>query len=678
MQSLIIDEQLMSLFQNITQFWGRSLRNRLLLWVVVFQALMLTIVGSLHIENQHSFFKDISLTQVQGLAISLAISSENGVGANDTEALNIALKAQSHYPNMETAMVFTKDGEILAHNESNVVGTSIEKKLSDYLQTSGAEVQVLQNTDQRVEIVAPVMLRNLHIGWARVSVSRKAMTRNIVTMKRYGSIFVLAAIILTALFWFLLTLGPAKTLRQMVTTAEGFRGGNKYLRIGKVSSDELGTLAKSINSLADTVNHREAELFHQREHLEEVVLERTRDLVKEVRERQSAEEHVKLVLNSALEGIITADPKGNILNYNPAAERIFGHKESDIRGQNIKLLMPHDIAERHDSILSNYANGAAAKIVGVGGREVIAKRQNGEEFFMEISISELKTNSNHFFTAIVRDITERKEADQKLRDTLETLQDTQKELVQSEKMASLGGLVAGVAHEINTPIGVGVTAASHLQEKTVALKHDFENGQLKKADFKAFVDAATMSADMIYANLLRASDLIKSFKQVAVDQSSEEPRVFNFLKYVDEILISLQPKLKRTRLTIIAEGDKDLTIDTVPGPIAQIITNLLMNSLIHAYEPQDEGCIKIHVAAENGCIKMTYSDDGKGMNEETVSKIFDPFFTTKRGTGGSGLGMHILYNQTTQTLGGTVKCSSVLGAGTEFEFTFPLNKEIQE
>ncbi|MBL4665803.1 MAG: PAS domain S-box protein [Sneathiella sp.] len=664
--------------QKITNFWTKSLRNRWLLGVVVFQALMLAIVGSLQIESQHSFLKEISITQDQGLALSLAISSQSGIDADEAETLDIAVAAQSHFPNMETAMVVSKSGEILAHSEKEFVGTFIEDEISKYFLESGAEVQVLLNTDQIVDIAAPIMLRNLHLGWARVSVSRGMMARNILAMKREGGIFLLGAIILTALYSFFLTLRPTKILRQMVKTAEGFRGGNKDLRIRNVSSDELGTLAKSINSLADTVNHREAELFHQREHLEEVVLERTRDLVKEVRERQSAEEHIKLVLNSALEGIITTDPQGNILNYNPAAERIFGYSETEILGRNVKLLMPDSVATMHDYFLASYVNGNAPKVVGVGGREVIAKRKNGDEFFMEISISELKNNNTHFFTGIVRDITERKEANQKLRDTLETLQVTQKELVQSEKMASLGGLVAGVAHEINTPIGVGVTAASHLQEKTVALKQDFESGLLKKADFKKYVDAATLSTDIISTNLLRASDLIKSFKQVAVDQSSEEPRVFNFLNYIEEILISLHPKLKQTKLSIVADGDKDLSIESLPGTFAQIITNLVMNSLIHAFEPQEEGCIKIHATAENGNVKMTYSDDGKGMDAETVSKIFDPFFTTKRGTGGSGLGMHILYNQTTQTLGGAVKCRSVLGAGTEFEFTFPLSKEMRK
>ncbi|MBT4040053.1 MAG: HAMP domain-containing histidine kinase [Rhodospirillales bacterium] len=169
----------------------------------------------------------------------------------------------------------------------------------------------------------------------------------------------------------------------------------------------------------------------------------------------------------------------------------------------------------------------------------------------------------------------------------------------------------------------------------------------------------------------RASDLIRSFKQVAVDQTSEEARKINLLDYVDEVLESLRPQLKSTKHNILVEGTHDIVMDTHPGALSQIITNLIMNSIIHAYDEGDEGCIRIQVSKNGPSISIDYSDDGKGMSKEVSDKIFEPFFTTNRGSGGSGLGMHILYNQVTQTLGGSINLESTPGEGTAFRITIP-------
>jgi len=281
--------------------------------------------------------------------------------------------------------------------------------------------------------------------------------------------------------------------------------------------------------------------------------------------------------------------------------------------------------------------------------------------------TELKHQHEHLEELVI-------ERTQKLQSTLETLQQTQTELIEVEKMASLGGLVAGIAHEINTPIGIGVTAVTHLKEKADDIEKIFNDGTLRKNDFASFIKTATQSSDMVLTNLMRASDLVKSFKQVAVDQTSEAPRPFNLIEYLEEVLISLQPQLKRTKHEIHIEGERNLVVETVPGPVSQIITNLIMNSLLHAYDDQEAGQIHINVSHDENNAHLSYKDDGKGMAPETVAKVFEPFFTTKRGSGGSGLGMHILYNQVTQNLCGSVECISTLGEGTTFNIIFPLKK----
>jgi signal transduction histidine kinase len=268
-------------------------------------------------------------------------------------------------------------------------------------------------------------------------------------------------------------------------------------------------------------------------------------------------------------------------------------------------------------------------------------------------------------------------ANSELQRTLERLRQTQEQLVQTEKMASLGGLVAGIAHEINTPIGIGVTAASTLRAKTDALNREYEANSLTHSGLKRYVDLANQSTDIILSNLNRASELIQSFKQVAVDQSSSERRRFAVKPYLSEILLSLRPKLKKTRLRVEVHCDDRLEINSYPGALAQILTNLVMNSVIHAYDPDQSGTLSISVEPLGDRIRLRYSDDGKGMPPEHVGRVFDPFFTTKRGAGGSGLGMHIVFNLVTQQLGGTVTLHSELGKGTTVEIVMPAGEENQ-
>lgn len=263
-------------------------------------------------------------------------------------------------------------------------------------------------------------------------------------------------------------------------------------------------------------------------------------------------------------------------------------------------------------------------------------------------------------------------AAQELSQALANLKATQAQLVEAEKMAALGQLVAGVAHEINTPVGVGVTAASLLEDKTVTFRTLFQNGHMKRSDLEKYLDTAGQSSSMILKNLQRAAELIQSFKQVAVDQSSEERRPFVVKAYLEEILLSLHPKLKRTQLTTEIYADDGLTLDSYPGVFAQIVTNLVMNSLIHAYEPGERGHLVFNLKQKNNHFIFEYADDGRGISKENLSKIFDPFFTTKRGQGGSGLGLHIIYNLVTQKLGGTIRCESKVGQGTQFIIEAPV------
>ncbi len=261
---------------------------------------------------------------------------------------------------------------------------------------------------------------------------------------------------------------------------------------------------------------------------------------------------------------------------------------------------------------------------------------------------------------------------QELSKALINLKAAQNGLVESEKMAALGGLVAGIAHEINTPLGIGVTAASLIADKTQEMANILKNGTIKRSDLDKFMDNLQQSSTIILANLNRAVELIQSFKQVAVDQSSEERRSFQIKTYLEEVLLNLQPKLKRTKLNVHIDCAENITLDSFPGLISQIVTNLVMNSLIHAYDQGDDGTIVFAISQQHKCLTFEYSDDGKGIAIDNIGKIFDPFYTTKRGQGGSGLGLHIVYNLVTQKLQGSITCESQVGVGTKFIMQIPL------
>ncbi|MGV7207920.1 ATP-binding protein [Oxalobacteraceae bacterium A2-2] len=258
-----------------------------------------------------------------------------------------------------------------------------------------------------------------------------------------------------------------------------------------------------------------------------------------------------------------------------------------------------------------------------------------------------------------------------LEGALASLKEAQGELVRQEKLASLGRLVAGVAHEINTPLGICVTATSHLVQELKLTREDLAAGALDEEGLNAFFDVIDQSLRIMTTNTQRAAALVRSFKQVAVDQSSDDIRSFNLRKYLDEVLLSLQPKLKGKPVKVEIDCDPNISMASFPGAISQILTNMVVNSLVHGFEEGQQGKISIKGKVDGDWVEFEYGDDGMGMDTATLAQLFDPFFTTKRGSGGSGLGAHILYNLVTGALGGTVKVASAPGMGLHYKLRFP-------
>ena len=290
----------------------------------------------------------------------------------------------------------------------------------------------------------------------------------------------------------------------------------------------------------------------------------------------------------------------------------------------------------------------------------------------------------HSFNEMTHEIEQKSEAliqakdhlEEKVKDRTEQLENAQNQLILSEKMASLGQLVAGVAHEINTPLGNSLTALSFNTDGLKAIQKKFDDKQLTVTDFGQYLSDSRESSTLMENNLRKASELVNTFKNVAVNQSVEELVDFSLKDEVNEVLITLRPKLKQSQVQIALDIDAAIRLHSFPGAYYHIISNLIMNCLKHAF-PDNKGNITIKAQLQDGSVELSFKDDGVGMDEVTLSKIFDPFYTTKRGQGGTGLGMYMTYNIITQRLLGKVNVISEPGKGAEFIFLLPLvNEEI--
>jgi C4-dicarboxylate-specific signal transduction histidine kinase len=281
-------------------------------------------------------------------------------------------------------------------------------------------------------------------------------------------------------------------------------------------------------------------------------------------------------------------------------------------------------------------------------------------------------------TELERQVTQRtqalKESNSELLKTLEQLHQYQGQLVESEKMASLGDMVAGIAHEVNTPIGLSVTASTLLQDKLTVMQEKFDEKRISTSEFERFLSDCDENLQIIYRNLGRAADLVTSFKQVAVDQSSEVDRDIHIPSFMNDVLISVKPRrLDPEKFPIRISCPDNLTVRAKAGPLNQVLINLIVNSMIHAFDGYDHGQIDISFSMQNDTeLEMVYADNGKGVPSDISRKIFDPFVTTKRGSGGSGLGLHLVYNLVTQVLGGNIHFFSEEKNGVEFIVRFPV------
>lgn len=392
--------------------------------------------------------------------------------------------------------------------------------------------------------------------------------------------------------------------------------------------------------------------------------------------------------------------RGNqhVLDMNRAFEKQFHYKQTDVIGKNTLQFVfycdPNDRTavldilkrKKHLNRFETWVN------LGDGSKALIQMSGNvfdiaGEEFiiltgvditekhFIENEILELNANLEH---RVAERTDELQKANKELAATLNTLNLAQEELVRSEKLAALGSLVAGIAHELNTPIGNSLMVASTLADRTREFSESYANG-LKRSALESYVEDSAKAGDILVRNLYRAADLVTSFKQVAVDQTSSQRRVFSLSEVTSEIMLTLSPTLKKTSVNVVQNIPDTIQMDSYPGPLGQVVNNLVNNALLHGLEGRDNGTISISAeSTDEGWIELRVKDDGVGIPAANLTRIFDPFFTTKLGAGGSGLGLNITHNLVTSLLGGRIQVQSEVGIGTSFIISLPITAPLRD
>lgn len=267
---------------------------------------------------------------------------------------------------------------------------------------------------------------------------------------------------------------------------------------------------------------------------------------------------------------------------------------------------------------------------------------------------------------------ELEQANASLESSLTTLRQTRNELAHLETMASLGSMVAGISHELNTPLGNALTLGSSLHDQVQAFRRRMHEGPLTRSALDEFLDDLDQGGGLLTRSLERAAELVTSFKQVAVDQSSERRRRFMLDELVNDVLNTLRPSLRHRPVELKVLLDKGITMDSYPGPLGQVVVNLVQNAVIHGLADTPQGSVRIEALLAEGEIELRVADNGCGISAEHLPRIFDPFFTTRLGSGGSGLGLSIVHRIVTTVLGGSIRVSSQPGEGTGFRIRLPL------
>ncbi|MGL1893638.1 MAG: PAS domain-containing sensor histidine kinase [Spirochaetaceae bacterium] len=399
---------------------------------------------------------------------------------------------------------------------------------------------------------------------------------------------------------------------------------------------------------------------------------------------------LKIIFDYSLRTIIIiTDVDDNIILFNKGAENILGYSGDQlikkekyyniIKEENCRIkknLLKDEFNEEewifrsfynkevNVNIIYTHITGKNSEVTGTifFGQDITQKKCQ-EKKILEIN-EKLKLHKENLEIIVDSRTFE-------LQESLKNLEETKDKLVESEKLSSLGGLVAGVAHEINTPVGIGVTAASFLVGETQEFQKLFNESSITKKNMEDYLSQTILTGNIILQNMNKASNLVTSFKQIAVDRTTDGKRSFFIKEYIEEVLLSIHYEIKQSKHEINIYCENDFYITSFPGVLSQILTNLIFNSFIHGLEDIEKGVIDINITNEKELFIIEYKDNGCGIKPDLLSKIYEPFYTTKRANGGTGLGLNIVYNLISSKLNGSIDCISELNKFTKFILRIP-------
>lgn len=563
----------------------------------------------------------------------------------------------------------------------DVVSVSVDDEVGQVFVRKVAEVlpTVATLTDQR-----DIVYNGTRVGSLQVVMTPERVQREVrADLLRLGGAMLLQMALAFVLIWPIFRRRVLLPLLQLREGALRLARGDLSQPMVAQRQDEIGELAVAL----DTMRVDLAAVLRERE-------QKAENLQQELAERQRAEAALH-VTQTKFKAIFDASPVSmsvsrigevaETLDVNSAWVRVFGLTRQQAIGSNgARTGIWKDTARREESMRILQAQGQLE-----GFRAWMLHGVTRQEMLCELSGRLVSLGGEVVLIMAFDDVTEQhrneerilqlnatleqrvQERTHELRATLEQLTAAQSELVRAEKMSALGSLVAGIAHELNTPIGNSLTVASTLEDKAHRFADSMATG-VTRSRLDEFVSSTRQGAGILMRGLQHAAELVSSFKQVAVDQTSLNRRRFDLGATVHEILLTLGPTIRKYDHAVDCDIATGIVMDSYPGPLGQIITNLVNNALIHAFERGQQGRVVVHASpGPAGTVQLQVSDNGIGIPPDHQTRVFDPFFTTRLGQGGSGLGLNIVYNLVTKTLGGTVHVASTPGQGATFHMVLP-------
>lgn len=521
---------------------------------------------------------------------------------------------------------------------------------------------------------SPLLLADNRIGSINFGLTTKDLKQARDEVLLQGGLIALIGCAVGMFMFYVFTQGIGRRLEALTGGSRQIAQGDYSKALPEHGDDEIAIFTRTLNAMSAALRERIAQLEQSQQRL------------------SASEARFKTLFDMAPLPLTVSDRDGRIMaanrallhTFGPAATRLIGKRSDEVTFWASPIereriwKMYRDEGAVHGAIAGVLLPDGSVGSVAIWSSSLTQDGQ-GEIIWALLDLTEelnAKRELKDLNVSLESRVRERsaalERANADLSAALQTLQHTQDELLASEKMASLGSLVAGIAHELNTPIGNSLLASTALRDRV----HEFEThvaaGALRRSELTTHLEEVRVASELISGSLHKAAELISSFKQIAVDQTNDQRRSFDLLSAVQDTIATYMPRLRRVPCEVVLQIPDGLVFDSYPGGLYQVLNNLINNAINHAFENSKGGTITIRAeAVDDEIIELVFTDDGSGMPEDVLKRVFDPFFTTKMGQGGTGLGMNIVYNIVTGRLGGRITIDSAPGVGTAVRMLLP-------